>query len=627
MTETNPDRPLISVVIPTHQRAKLLERSLRSLTTQTLPPSQFEVVVIDDGSNDETASVCERLVDDLPLRCFRIENSGTAAAKNLGLFASQAPLVLFFDDDDLADEGMLEAHVDAHRAYPEENVAVLGYTTWAPELEVSPLMEYVTEIGQLLFSYRSIEHGQRLDYTYFWAGRLSCKRAFLAQHGVYDQGFKAAGIEDVELGFRLAGHGLVVVHDRSAKSYMLRSVTFDEFARRCVTRGRALWLFNSRHADPDVEGYCRVAESLEKWPSLEPSLEQKMERARELERHGSEESGLDEKALGELRKLYRWTFEALQVRGIAEAEAEDSEPAPGHLDATPAGSARLPATCRDPVFIIGSPRSGTTVLGNSLAEHSELWAGGESYFLFFLLDNDHVGRAFDRAMEVPGPRWLRVEEVSRKEFLAYVGMGLNAMITSRSKGRRWIDHTPLYTMVADALAEIFPGARFIHILRDGRDVVHSMLHFADSHPDSETARFAERTIPWATDMGGACEFWRDHVDTAMTFCEEHPERATVVRHEDLVAAPDQTFRGIHRFLEIPDEEGPARYLTSKRVNSSFDGRQRMSGEEIWEQWPEEQRRTFTEVAGPTMLRCGYSTADALGRLADVARPVADPSPG
>ena len=163
MSVNGANAPLISVVIPTYQRAPLLERSLESLTTQTLARSQFEVVVVDDGSSDWTRSVCERLSDQLALHYLRIENSGISAAKNLGLFSSQAPVVLFFDDDDVADPNLLAAHVDAHRAHPEDNIAVLGYTTWASELEVSPLMRYVTEIGQHLFAYNNIADGDLLE--------------------------------------------------------------------------------------------------------------------------------------------------------------------------------------------------------------------------------------------------------------------------------------------------------------------------------------------------------------------------------------------------------------------------------------------------------------------------------
>ncbi len=71
-------------------------------------------------------------------------------------------------------------------------------------------MEYVTEIGQHLFSYKNLEDGQRLDYTYFWGGRSSCKRSLLTTYGSFDQDMP--GIEDMELGFRLAKQGLSVIH-------------------------------------------------------------------------------------------------------------------------------------------------------------------------------------------------------------------------------------------------------------------------------------------------------------------------------------------------------------------------------------------------------------------------------
>jgi hypothetical protein len=113
----------------------------------------------------------------------------------------------------------------------------------------------------------------------------------------------------------------------------------------------------------------------------------------------------------------------------------------------------------------------------------------------------------------------------------------------------------------------------------------------------------------------------------MDFCDGNADRAMVVRYEDLVAAPEATFRSIHRFLAVADESAPARFLASRRINSSFDGRRRLSGGEICEQWREEQRRTFAEVAGPTMLRCGYSTTDELGLLAGAGHPVAGPPSG
>jgi GT2 family glycosyltransferase len=615
MTPHEPGCPLISVIIPTYNRAPLLERSLASLTSQTLARDQFEVIVVDDGSSDWTHSICTKLADELDLRYFRIENSGIAAAKNLGVFASRAPVLLFFDDDDVADPGLLAEHVKAHRENPDENVAVLGYTTWAAELEVTPMMEYVTEIGQHLFSYRSLEEGQRLDYTYFWGGRSSCKRTLLTTHGSFDQ--EMSGIEDMELGFRLAKQGLSVIHSRSAISHMVRPVTFDQFAERCHKRGRALWRFAQRHPDPAVERYCRVEEALEKWPALEPQLDEKADRVRELERRAAEDGAPDED-LAELHELYDWTLEAFQARGVAEAAAEAS----GHERGSSVARATSlgQAICPEPIFIIGSPRSGTSILAWSLAEHSELWTEAESDIFYYLLKDGQLERAFETSVARTDGSWLRNQGVELEDFLARVGLGLNVLLTGTSNGRRWIDQTPANTLVVDRLSEMFPEARFLHILRDGRRVVHSMINFhrAMGSPEAvEQMRKAGRLPPWTSDFGDACRTWARFVDKSVEFCDRHPQRTHTVRNEQLITEPQEAMRDVLEFLGVAQEPGPARFLRTNRINSSFaaSGRSEEAPPELsepWLAWPPEQRDAFVEYAGRTMVECGLSTEAELG---------------
>ena len=611
-TEPDADSPAISVIIPTYNRAPLLERSLESLTEQTLPRDSFEVVVVDDGSSDWTQSVCTKLADRLSLRYFRIESSGISAAKNLGVFAASAPLLLFFDDDDVADPGLLEAHVEAHREQPDENVAVLGYTTWDPELEVTPIMEYATEIGQQLFSYRNLEDGQRLDYTYFWGGRSSCKRSLLTTYGSFNQDFPSI-IEDMELGFRLAKQGLTVTHIRAAKSYMVRPVTFDQLADRCVRRGRALWRFAELHPDPAVERYCRVEEALERWPSLEPQLEAKADRVRELERIHSESGELEQEEWSELRELYGWTLEAFQVRGVAEAAADASDGAPRQAHAR--GSSSAAEICAEPIFIIGSPRSGTSILAWSLAEHSELWTEAESDIFYYLLRDGSLESAYETSVARTDGSWLRNHGVDLEAFLAHLGLGLNVLLTGTSNGRRWVDQTPANTLVVDRLAEMFPGARFLHIVRDGRRVVHSMINFHRAMGDPEAVeqmRDAGRLPPWTTDFGDACRTWTRFVRIATDFGNRNPDRAHTLTNEGLITDPEDTIRGVLEFLAVPQEPGPARFLRENRINSSFaaSGRSAQAPptlSEPWRDWLPEQREAFLENAGETMIECGLAT--------------------
>jgi len=311
--------PLISVIIPTRNRASLLGHSLGSLARQTLAARDFEVVVVDDGSSDDTPRVCRRAARRMNLRYVRLDPAGIAAAKNAGIFVSSAPLLFFFDDDDIASDQLLAQHLEMHRAHPGENVAVLGYTTWAPGLTVTPLMHYVTDVGGFLFCYGPIQHGQRLDFTYFWGGRSSCKRALLTHHGIFNQAF-TFGSEDIELAYRLTRLDLQVFHNREAVQYMNRSVTYDEFCARCERQGRSQSVFSRLHDNRRIQEYCQVVEVAERWAAVEPRLARAVERVREIEATLQRPRRHRQPALiEELHELYRFTFEGFKIKGIVEA--------------------------------------------------------------------------------------------------------------------------------------------------------------------------------------------------------------------------------------------------------------------------------------------------------------------
>ena len=272
----------------------MLGATLESLAAQSIQKHRYEVIVVDDGSKDATPDVCRDFASRMQLKYLHIENSGISAAKNTGILASRGGILLFADDDDIADARLLEEHVKAHEEHPQENVAVLGYTTWAPTLSVTPLMRYVTEIGRFLFAYGNLEDGQMLDFTYFWGGRSSCKRSFLAKHGVFNRQFRF-GSEDVELGYRLSKFGFCVVFHRAAVSYMTRALTFEGFCDRCERQGEALCRFSRLHDDPIVQQYCQLADPFidnhavavdpeARWPEVASLFREKVDEAGRVER-------------------------------------------------------------------------------------------------------------------------------------------------------------------------------------------------------------------------------------------------------------------------------------------------------------------------------------------------------
>jgi glycosyltransferase involved in cell wall biosynthesis len=94
----SPGRPLVSAVIPTYNRSHVIERCIVSILNQTYRP--IEIIIVDDGSTDDTAALLERLA--VPeLRFFRTPvNAGASAARNLGIAQARGDLIAFLDVDD-----------------------------------------------------------------------------------------------------------------------------------------------------------------------------------------------------------------------------------------------------------------------------------------------------------------------------------------------------------------------------------------------------------------------------------------------------------------------------------------------------------------------------------------------
>ncbi len=208
MLDVTTTPPRISVIIPTYDRHRLLSSALESLVHQSIPKHQYEVIVVDDGSADRTPEICKRFSADLSMKYLRLNHSGLSAAKNLGLFASTGSIVLFFDDDGIADKDFLQQHIKAHEEHTHENIAVLGYSTWAPSPQPTSVMQHLYDTRGCI--YDALKDAQIIDSTCLHVGCWSCKRSFLVRHGGFKQQLES-GLEDFELGRRLSRFDLKVM--------------------------------------------------------------------------------------------------------------------------------------------------------------------------------------------------------------------------------------------------------------------------------------------------------------------------------------------------------------------------------------------------------------------------------
>jgi len=308
----------ISALFSTYNRADLLDKALASLLTQTLPRDQFEVIVINDGSIDNTHEVCSRYAGHLDLRYAFQENSGLAEGKNHALRLAQAPIVVFMDDDDVADNRLLEEHLCTHEKNPASNIAVLGFTDLHPDIASLPIMHFVTQVGCYLFSYPRLVDGELLNYTYFWGGRSSCKLEFLQRYGIFNPIFRF-GCEDIELGYRLSKHGLKVIYNQQAKSTMIRAVSLDDFCCRVERQGGSNWIFSRMHPIPEIESWADVMDLEVRWRKIEARFDHLKKCAVDLENivlaRLKHEVQIDDLLQLLLRNAYWLTIDSHRLKG------------------------------------------------------------------------------------------------------------------------------------------------------------------------------------------------------------------------------------------------------------------------------------------------------------------------
>lgn len=227
--------PEISVIIPTYNRSRVLERALEALYAQTLAKDRFEIVVVNDGSMDDTADVARAWARQASPRTLFLHqsNRGANAARNLALGQARGRLLLFINDDTIAVPALLEEHLGSHGREPAEPVAVLGRMTLAPEIQPSAL----TDI-HLDSCFNLIDGRFELDWKWFFTCNVSVKRTFLMAHGRFEEGLRWH--EDLELASRLRPHGLRVVYNPAALAHHLHSLSEEGFLNMARLEGEAL---------------------------------------------------------------------------------------------------------------------------------------------------------------------------------------------------------------------------------------------------------------------------------------------------------------------------------------------------------------------------------------------------
>jgi glycosyltransferase involved in cell wall biosynthesis len=226
----------VSVVVPTFNRADLLARTIDKIEHQTLGREFYEVIVIDNESSDHTQSVLDQKCGTYSnLKAFSQSKRGAAATRNVGIRAARGEIVLFIDDDILAEPNLVNAHCDYHKRYPESSIIGGVITPWQDCTD--PFLRYLRDKG--IFNPYSIACGP-MDFSYYHTGNVSTSRAVLNDVGGFNEEFAIYGMEDIELGYRLEQQGSCMVHGPDAKGVHQYFPTYEQFIQRCEQAGYSL---------------------------------------------------------------------------------------------------------------------------------------------------------------------------------------------------------------------------------------------------------------------------------------------------------------------------------------------------------------------------------------------------
>lgn len=203
-------QPLVSVIIPTHNRKDWLRETLLFLARQTWPVEKFEVIVVDDGSDDGTKKIVEETFP-FTLRYLWQSNQGDAAARNFGTQHSHAELLVFLDDDIVVEKDYLRHLVLQHDSQNDRIVVGRSYN-WIKES--NPLCD--PQRWQLVEN--KLDESEEISFVEVCSNNMSLRRDAYFSIGMM-QGLEFSGSSmwcDVDFAYRAHQQGFKIIRSNQA---------------------------------------------------------------------------------------------------------------------------------------------------------------------------------------------------------------------------------------------------------------------------------------------------------------------------------------------------------------------------------------------------------------------------
>ena len=239
-----------SIVIPTYNRLPILQKCLLALEVQTSDRhivTDYEIVVVDDGSTDGTIEWLQASTTQLPhVKIYEQAHQGASAARNLGVEKAQGDTIIFIDSDLVVTPTFLQCHADALL----QGQQALGN---------DKLFTYGAVINTANFENPTSESYKIMDFSnaYFATGNVAIARHWLVEVGLFDLGFSLYGWGDLELGVRLKNRGIKMIKCPAAVGYHWHpAFSLDRLPRLIeqeIERGKMGVVFYQKHPTFDVK--------------------------------------------------------------------------------------------------------------------------------------------------------------------------------------------------------------------------------------------------------------------------------------------------------------------------------------------------------------------------------------
>ena len=231
-----------SVIIPSHNRAALLHRTLDALANQDFPRDEFEVIVAADACTDETLRVVQDYSKRAPYRLRGAAHNANCASttRNFGARLAEGTTLIFLDDDIEADPSLVRAHMAAQG----QGVVTVGCSR--PALPSRPSQWQLEARLWWEDQYRELRTaGHRSGYRDFFSGNCALSTNLFRRTGGFDPSFRR--LEDYEYGFRLLQSGARLVYVPEALGQHHDATDLRQWMRRIQDEGAAEVQLGSRH--------------------------------------------------------------------------------------------------------------------------------------------------------------------------------------------------------------------------------------------------------------------------------------------------------------------------------------------------------------------------------------------